>query len=111
LIPRLSSPELAGGTLAALALGEIVPPPGATYASVVRGRLTWSEPSDLARNDALRGALWRDSEALVGLDREPAQRTTTSAPVGRPVVGILVSAERRTAVHVLKVVWVDAVHP
>jgi NAD(P)-dependent dehydrogenase (short-subunit alcohol dehydrogenase family) len=57
-----------GGTLLAdLALGRIVPPAGRFYASQVKRRLTWPDPSELARDDAVMAKLWRDSAALVGL--------------------------------------------
>lgn len=65
LIPGLTSPERAGTVLAALATTE--PVGGSGYASVVRGELTWPEPSPLARSDEARDALWRDSAALTGL--------------------------------------------
>jgi hypothetical protein len=57
----------AGGTLAALALGDTLPPAGRIYAALRSGRLTWPDPSVLARRDDLMHALWRDSAELVGL--------------------------------------------
>ena len=57
----------AGDALADLGLGRTAPPPGRIYASLVRGRLTWPEPSELARRDDLMTALWRDSARMVGL--------------------------------------------
>ncbi len=56
----------AGGALAALAL-DTVPAPGRLYASLRKGRITWPDPSDIARDDAVMTKLWDDSAALVGL--------------------------------------------
>jgi len=56
-----------GQLLAGLALGEIAPPAGRLYASQVKRRLTWSTPSKLANDEAVKAKLWRDSAALVGL--------------------------------------------
>jgi hypothetical protein len=67
LIPRFNSREVAGGTLAALALGKIHPPTGRIYAALRRERITWPDPSELARRDDLMDALWRDSAVLIGL--------------------------------------------
>lgn len=67
LLPRLSSRDKAGATLAELALGGIAPPAGEYYASLHRGRLTWAVPSELARDDNVRDALWRDSASMVGI--------------------------------------------
>ncbi len=61
------SPERAGEALAQLALGSVSPPEGHVYASLVRGELTFPEPSTLARSDDARDRLWRDSAAMVGL--------------------------------------------
>ncbi|WP_043621573.1 SDR family NAD(P)-dependent oxidoreductase [Nonomuraea candida] len=67
LVPRMNSRRAAGHTLADLCLGTITPPAGQGYASLVRGRLTWPQPSKTARDDAAGEALWQDSAALVGL--------------------------------------------
>jgi NAD(P)-dependent dehydrogenase (short-subunit alcohol dehydrogenase family) len=67
LIPRYSTRAQAGGALAELALGTARPAAGQGYASLVKGALTWPEPSELARDTAVRDALWNDSAALVGL--------------------------------------------
>jgi hypothetical protein len=53
--------------LADLALGVATPPNGRTYAALRRGRLTWPDPSELARRDDVAQALWNDSARLVGL--------------------------------------------
>jgi len=57
----------AGEVLADLALGRIVPPRGRIYASLVRGELTWPQPSELARRDDVAQKLWSDSAVLVGM--------------------------------------------
>ncbi len=54
----------AGGGLAQLAT-DATPPAGRVYAALRKGRLTWPDPSELARNDTVRDRLWADSERLV----------------------------------------------
>jgi NAD(P)-dependent dehydrogenase (short-subunit alcohol dehydrogenase family) len=71
LIPRFNSRSAAGKTLADLALGNIRPPTGHIYAALRRGHLTWPDPSELARRDDLRDALWTDSANLAGLSDHP----------------------------------------
>jgi NAD(P)-dependent dehydrogenase (short-subunit alcohol dehydrogenase family) len=66
----LNSRAAAGNTLADLALGRAAPPDGRTYAALRRARLTWPEPSELARRDDLAQALWNDSARLVGLPED-----------------------------------------
>lgn len=56
----------AGRGLAELAT-TVEAPAGRVYASLRKGRLTWPQPSELARDDAATDALWRDSAQLVGL--------------------------------------------
>lgn len=70
LIPRLNSAEAAGDALGALVLHNEPQPPGRIYAALRRGRLTWIDPSELARSDAAMHALWDDSAALLGLSRD-----------------------------------------
>jgi NAD(P)-dependent dehydrogenase (short-subunit alcohol dehydrogenase family) len=67
LVPRFNSRTAAGDALAGLALGAVDPPPGRVYAALRRGTLTWPDPSELARRDDVRDALWRDSAELAGL--------------------------------------------
>ena len=81
-ILRLSTVEQAGEALADLALGRIVPPPGRIYASLVKRRLTWPDPAELAQRDDVVSALWNDSAGMVGISGRPAtervvQTTTT----------------------------------
>jgi NAD(P)-dependent dehydrogenase (short-subunit alcohol dehydrogenase family) len=67
LFQRVNTVGGGGGLLADVALGRIVPPTGRLYASQIGRRLTWPDPSDLARDDAVMAKLWRDSAVLVGL--------------------------------------------
>lgn len=62
--------EQAGNAIADLGLGMIVPPVGRLYASLVEGKLTWPDPSELARRDDVMMILWRDSERMVGLSND-----------------------------------------
>ena len=70
LFTRINTAREAGDVLARLAIGSIAPPPDRFYASLVKGKLTWPDPSALAGEDEARDALWRDSAALVGLPAE-----------------------------------------
>ena len=64
---RPGTPERAGEVLAQLTLGEFNPPAGRVYASLVRGELTFPDPSALAQSDEARDLLWRESAAMVGI--------------------------------------------
>lgn len=64
----MGRPERAGTVLAQLADGSLTPPPGRLYVSLVRGEVTYPEPSTLARSDRARDDLWRRSAVMVGLD-------------------------------------------
>ena len=66
MLPGSNTPEAAGHFLAKVALGQIRPPSGRVYAALRSGIITWPDPSELARSDDARDALWRDSGALVG---------------------------------------------
>ena len=68
---RSGTPERAGEVLAQLALGEISLPAGRVYASLVRGKITFPDPSALAQSDEARDLLWRESAAMVGMHAEP----------------------------------------
>jgi NAD(P)-dependent dehydrogenase (short-subunit alcohol dehydrogenase family) len=63
----MNTPEHAGETLAQLADGTITPPAGRVYASLVRGQLSYPDPSALAQDPAARDELWRQSADLTGL--------------------------------------------
>ena len=68
---RINTIKLAGETLADLALGQITPPAGRIYASLVSRRLTWPDPAPLALRDDLMQTLWRDSARMAGFS-DPA---------------------------------------
>ena len=62
--------EQAGNAIADLGLGTIVPPSGRIYASLVKGKLTWPDPSELAQSDTAMRGLWVESAHLVGLPEQ-----------------------------------------
>jgi len=64
---RMNTAGGGGALLGDLALGRIVPPAGRLYASQMKRRLMWPDPSELASDDAVMAKLWRDSALLVGL--------------------------------------------
>ncbi|WP_420469915.1 SDR family NAD(P)-dependent oxidoreductase [Brevundimonas sp. FT23042] len=59
--------EHSGRMLAAVALGEITPPPGRHYVSLVKGEATFPDPSGKALDRDAQHRLWNASEAMVGL--------------------------------------------
>jgi len=59
--------EQAGNAIADLGLGTIVPPTGRIYASLVKGKLTWPDPSELAQSETAMRTLWVESAHMVGL--------------------------------------------
>lgn len=63
---HMNSLSAAGRGLADLAITE-APPPGRLYASLRKGKLTWPDPSELARDEAATAKLWADSARLAGL--------------------------------------------
>jgi len=67
---RSGTPERAGEALARLALGEVNLPAGRVYASLVRGEITFPDPSALAQSDEARDLLWKESAAMVGIHAE-----------------------------------------
>jgi NAD(P)-dependent dehydrogenase (short-subunit alcohol dehydrogenase family) len=66
-ITRMNTVEIAGSTLADLALARAKPQDGRVYASLVKRKLTWPDPSELARDDEVMRGLWRESARMVGL--------------------------------------------
>ena len=76
----MGTPERAGEALAELASGKVTPPAGRVYASLVKGKLTFPDPSELAQSDEARDRLWRESAIMVGLQVE-----TTEKNAGSPV--------------------------
>ncbi|WP_460274426.1 SDR family NAD(P)-dependent oxidoreductase [Celeribacter sp. ULVN23_4] len=65
----MNTPEHSGTLFAKVAKGEIVPPVGKVYVSLVKGIPTFPEPSDLARDPVGQDELWRASAQMVGLDQ------------------------------------------
>jgi hypothetical protein len=59
--------EQAGNAIADLGLGKVVPSSGRIYASLVKGKLTWPDPSELAQSDSAMKGLWVESAHMVGL--------------------------------------------
>lgn len=70
-VQRINTLAGGGALLSNLALGRLVPPEGRLYASQVKRRLTWPDPSDLARDNSVMSKLWRDSAVMVGLPEKP----------------------------------------
>ena len=70
LIPKFNSKQMAGDTLAEIALGNIKPPKGKFYTALCKSKITFPEPSELALNDKVMIKLWNDSAALLGLPTE-----------------------------------------
>jgi NAD(P)-dependent dehydrogenase (short-subunit alcohol dehydrogenase family) len=62
--------EQAGNAIADLGLGTIVPPRGRIYASLVKAKLTWPDPSELAQSDTAMRKLWVESAQMVGLPEQ-----------------------------------------
>jgi NAD(P)-dependent dehydrogenase (short-subunit alcohol dehydrogenase family) len=62
--------EQAGYAVADLGLGTIVPPSGRMYASLVKGKLTWPDTSELAQSDTAMRGLWAESAQMVGLPEQ-----------------------------------------
>jgi NAD(P)-dependent dehydrogenase (short-subunit alcohol dehydrogenase family) len=67
LRPGMNTLEQAGNAIADLGLGTIVPPSGRIYASLVKGKLTWPDASELAQSEPAMKGLWIDSAHMVGL--------------------------------------------
>jgi NAD(P)-dependent dehydrogenase (short-subunit alcohol dehydrogenase family) len=65
------NPKRSGEVLAQLALGEINLPANRVYASLVRGKIAFPDPSVLAQSDEARDLLWRESAVMVGIHAEP----------------------------------------
>lgn len=63
----MNRPEHSGKMLAEVALGTIVPPGDRVYVSLVKGKPTFPDPSELARNRDAQDRLWRESATMVGM--------------------------------------------
>jgi NAD(P)-dependent dehydrogenase (short-subunit alcohol dehydrogenase family) len=64
----MNRPEHSGKMLAEVALGTIAPPSGRIYVSLVKGKPTFPDPSELARDREAQDRLWRESAAMVGIE-------------------------------------------
>ena len=62
--------EHAGNAIADLGLGKAVLTSGRLYASLVKGKLTWPDPSELAQSDTAMKDLWIASAKMVGLPEQ-----------------------------------------
>ena len=62
--------EQAGDAIVDLAFGTITPPTGSIYASLVKGKVTWPDPSELAQSDTAMKELWVQSAYMVGLPEQ-----------------------------------------
>jgi NAD(P)-dependent dehydrogenase (short-subunit alcohol dehydrogenase family) len=63
----MGTAERPGEALADVALGAVIPPPGRIHVSLVKGEVTFPDPSELARSANARDRLWRESAAMVDL--------------------------------------------
>jgi NAD(P)-dependent dehydrogenase (short-subunit alcohol dehydrogenase family) len=70
MLRPLNTIEQAGNAIADLGLGTIVPPSGRIYASLVKGKLTWPDPSELAQSGTAMEGLWVESAQMVGLPEQ-----------------------------------------
>src|SRR5262249_15678928 len=66
-LPRFNKAEAVGTILAHVAPRVIPPPAGEYYVRVVRDQPVWTAPSELARRDDVRDALWKDSADLLDI--------------------------------------------
>ena len=64
---RFGTPERAGEALAQLAEGTVTLPKDRIYASLVTGKITFPDPSQLAQNNDVRDLLWKESAKMLGL--------------------------------------------
>ncbi|OJV90976.1 MAG: dehydrogenase [Bacteroidia bacterium 44-10] len=59
--------EHSGEVLAELVLGKVTMPGNRIYASLVKNKITFPDPSKLAQSDEARDLLWKESAKMVGL--------------------------------------------
>jgi NAD(P)-dependent dehydrogenase (short-subunit alcohol dehydrogenase family) len=64
---RMNTVGISGTTLADIALNRIARPPDRVYASLDHRKLTWPDPSELARRDDVVQRFWHESAYMVGL--------------------------------------------
>jgi NAD(P)-dependent dehydrogenase (short-subunit alcohol dehydrogenase family) len=67
ILPHFNNRRNAGKILAEISLGKITAPLYKFYASIHKGLITWTMPSELAQNDHVMEELWKESAVLVGL--------------------------------------------
>lgn len=63
----MGTSQRSGEALAELVLGKITTPKGRVYASLVKGKTTFPDPSELAQSKNARDLLWLESADMVGL--------------------------------------------
>jgi NAD(P)-dependent dehydrogenase (short-subunit alcohol dehydrogenase family) len=63
----MGTAKRSGEALAELALGKVTLHGSEVYASLVRGKLTFPAPSELAQSEKTRDLLWKESAKMVGL--------------------------------------------
>lgn len=68
----MGTAERSGEVLAEVALGSVAPPAGRLYLSLVQGKITFPDPSELARSRDAQKLLWRESADMVGLENGSA---------------------------------------
>lgn len=71
LSSKWNTPEAAGSALANIALGELEVPQGRIYALLKGGKVTFPDPSTLARDETAIARMWEDSAGL--LDFAPTE--------------------------------------
>lgn len=64
----MNRPEHSGRMHADVALGTIAPPPERIYVSLVKGKPTFPDPSELAQDREAQDRLWRASAVMTGLE-------------------------------------------
>ena len=83
--------EQAGDAITNLGLGTIVPPSGRIYASLVKGKLTWPDPSELAQSDTAMTELWVESAQMFDATTAVVRRQD----IARGDDGVVVAIGRR----------------
>ena len=63
----MGTAKRSGEALAELALGKVTVPTDKIYTSLVRGKLTFPNPSQLAQDNTIRDLLWEESAKMIGL--------------------------------------------
>ncbi|MNK32510.1 short chain dehydrogenase [compost metagenome] len=63
----MGTAKRSGEALADLALEKVTLPADKIYASLVRGKLTFPDPSQLAKDNIVRDLVWKESAEMVGL--------------------------------------------